>query len=86
MVAIAICLAATTMFSGCDKEAPTDPTDSTDPGASYPDKFAKRSFASVKDYIDFMPVGVYVYAYETASWNGDMDVFAKAADCSFIFS
>ena len=80
---MAICLAATMMFSGCDKEDPTDPIN---PEASYPDKFTKRTFASVKDYIDFMPVGVYVYAYETESWNGDMDVYAKAADGSFTFS
>jgi hypothetical protein len=31
-------------------------------------------------------VGVFAYAFETKSWNGDIDVYAKAADGSFTHS
>jgi hypothetical protein len=47
--------------------------------------FTKRTFNSVKEVMDFFPEGVFVYAYENQSWNGDIDLYAKGADGSFTY-
>jgi hypothetical protein len=48
--------------------------------------FQKRTFATVKEVIDFFPEGVYVYEWEDKSWNNDIELYAKASDGSFTFS
>jgi hypothetical protein len=51
-----------------------------------PGSFKKRTFATVKEVIDFFPDGVYVYEWEDKSWNNDINLYAKASDGSFTFS
>jgi hypothetical protein len=48
--------------------------------------FKKRTFATVKEVIDFFPEGVYVYEWEDKGWNNDIALYAKASDGSFTFS
>jgi hypothetical protein len=57
----------------------------TKEGGAQGTAFTKLTFKTVKDIIDFFPVGVFVYEWEDKSWNNDIELFAKASDGSFTF-
>jgi hypothetical protein len=91
-VGILALFAVTSVFFSCKKEKTPDNNEEkpgvTDtsgiPGTSAT-TFTKRTFKTVKEIIDFIPTGVFVYEWEDKSWSNDIDLFAKATDGSFTF-
>ena len=86
---VAMCMTAVMIFTACTSEetnVPDDPNNPSNPdNPNNPSLFTKRTFNSVKDYVDFMPVGVYVYDYENNTWKSDIDVYSKTADGALIY-
>ncbi len=57
-----------------------------DPGEDPKGDFTKTEFKTVKEVIDFIPEGVWIYEYEDKGWSNDRTLYAKASDGSFTYS